>query len=430
MAAALLRPELLPEAGVSRGDFHDPKLGEVWSAIEGMAQRDEPVDAVTVATRSGHSDLVLTLAAEVPTGENIRFYGRTVREAAQARNIRVEVDPLVRGGDLSGPDLRSALQAVLDRYRGTSEVHGVDLATGLHRTLNEIESRYNAGGRPLGVTTGFAELDRLTSGLPRGVPFVLGGRPGDGKSALALSLALGACSYGHDVVFFSFEDTAGVLRERALAQRSGLNLMDVRRGALTARQWQTVAQAASELSSLPGKLVTVDGLPRDVSEVSRQAQAIAARHRFGLLVFDYFQLLRDKRCRSRSRSDELASCMGELTWLARKYRCAMIVCAQLRRDMEESAQPRLGHLKDSGQIEQDARAALLLQRRHGLCDDVGKPMDSIAVAWLEKNSNGPAPKRFPLHWEAASVRYGDASDEEERAWRFADNERNQKGRRR
>lgn len=437
VAAALMRPELIAEAAVSRDDFFDPVLGAIWDTMQGLAAAEEPVDLHTVLAKSKHSDRVLELAAAAPpTGENIRWYGRQVRDAALLRRLMVEVDQRLRAvGDEGGRELYGDLQGILDRCKPATGQHGVEMSQGLLRTLSAIEARYEEGGRPLGVRTGLSELDRLTSGLPLGVPFVIGGRPGDGKSALALSLALGAAEYGAVVDVWSLEDSAEVVRERALAQRSGLNLMDVRRGALTGAQWRTLAQAASELAQRhdtggPGRIQVDDQIPRTVEDLAQAMEASAARRGTTLAVVDYLQLLRAPGIRGRSRNDELAYCMGVLGRVARKCRLALLLLAQLRRDVEDAAQPRLSHLRDCGQIEQDARGALLLQRRHGLTDGYGAPLNNVVMAHLAKNTNGPAPVVFPLHWDGGCVRFGDASDEEERAWRLADNERNHKGRRR
>jgi replicative DNA helicase len=435
VAAALLRPELAGEASVTSADFLDSRLGDIWATMEALRADGETVDIGTVAAASRQSDLVLEVAAAVPTGENIRFYGQQVRDASLRRRLLVDVDEALRTEE-SGRDLHAALTRVLQRSRPATGRHGTEMREGLLRTLTAIEGRYNEGGRPLGVRTGLSELDRLTGGLPIGVPFIVGGRPGDGKSALALTMALGAAGYGAVVDIWSLEDSAEVVRERALAQRSGLDLMAVRQGALRAAEWNTLSQAAGELAQVfpdrggTGRIMVDDGVPKSVEVLAQAMEASAGRRGTTLAIVDYLQLLRAPSMRTRSRNDEIAYCLSVLGGVARRCRLALLLCAQLRRDVEEAAQPRLSHLRECGQIEQDARGALLLERRHGLCDQYGASLDSIAVAWLEKNTHGPAPKRFPLHWEAKCVRFGDASEEEERAWRSADSERKQGARRR
>lgn len=215
-----------------------------------------------------------------------------------------------------------------------------------------------------GVTTGYPTLDTLTGGLQPGGFYVLGARPGVGKTAFALHSALAAARSGTRVLFATAEMTAGQLAERSIAMTAGVSLAPFRTpGVQPSKSYlRAVLNAVKELQKPP--LCYLESLERSAEDVADTIRAEHRRQKLGLIVLDYLQHLRSDSVRAQaSEVDNINAVSLLFSGLARELGVPVVALAQLNRDCSKSKRPpQAADLKGSSQIEQDADMVCLLHR--------------------------------------------------------------------
>ena len=205
--------------------------------------------------------------------------------------------------------------------------------------------------------TGIADLDRLTGGFRGGKMIVLGARPGVGKTALALHMALHVARHTGTVLIVSLEMDETEITARLCAAESGVDVQTLESGKLSAEEWLRVTPAAAEISQLPIRITTTASTPL---QVRREAHRIKAEHGLTMVVVDYIQLMRSDGKRS-SRYEEVSEISRELKLMAMDLGVPVLALTQFNRESEAGKNgqahkrpPRMAEAKDSGSIEQDA----------------------------------------------------------------------------
>ncbi|HEY6015703.1 MAG TPA: DnaB helicase C-terminal domain-containing protein, partial [Gaiellaceae bacterium] len=264
----------------------------------------------------------------------------------------------------------------------------------LMETFEELDAA-RAAGRPVGLRTGFGELDALLGAIPPGDYVLLGGRPSQGKTALALNVTLNAARAGVPALVYSLEMQRKKLGRRLLAMEAGVDATAIRMARLTEAQLTQMTAAAQRMIGLP---LWVD----DLGALSAATLAAATRkhvHRhgpLGLLVIDYVGLM-DGDGRAENTEKELKAISKAIKQLAMSLGCVALVLAQLSRKCEERGdkRPVLSDLRDSGSLEQDADAVLFVYRDeyyHKKTKDPG--VAEVIVAKQRDGATGTARLRF------------------------------------
>lgn len=225
-----------------------------------------------------------------------------------------------------------------------------------------------------GMGTGLAAHDDLTHGLHRGGVTILGGRPGMGKSALAMQLAQHvACTTGehgrNGVAVFSLEMKRGELATRTLCSAARVDSNALKGGTATQLDWRNLTEAAPKVTA--AALVIDDRAAITPAQLRSRCRQLRARWKragidLALVVVDYLQLM-DGRFGTKGKADkeaEVSHCSAALKTLAKEMNVAVLACAQLNRDKTITAAcpPQLHHLRGSGSIEQDADVVVFLHR--------------------------------------------------------------------
>jgi len=262
----------------------------------------------------------------------------------------------------------------------------------------------------IGLDTGLRDLNRVLGGLEPEILIVIAGRPGMGKTALALTLAMNVARKGHNVGFVSLEMSQYHLLTRMLARQAGVDSAEMRLGNLAEGQKNRVYQALDELKPIP---IFFDCQPGQTSvELAIRARKLAAMKKVELLIVDYLQLLRDKE------QDEIKR-LGEMTKMlritAQQLGIPVIVLHQLSRAVEQRSVkiPRLSDLRDSGHVEQDADQVWFLYRE-GYYDEEGqsKSQPGPCLLLVSKNRMG-RPGKLRLWFEASGPYFRDMEKADE-----------------
>jgi replicative DNA helicase len=354
-------------------DFYRPAHQQIFEAIQGLFDANEPIDAVTVSEilrrdgsleRMGGVDFLTRLLDRVPTASNIEYYAGIVEEHALRRRL-MQVGGTI--GSLA-TELKEPIADVLDRseqevFLVSERRIGGGLAPIdplLGPAIEKAEELQRLGSEITGIPTGYRDLDRKLAGLHATNLIIIAARPSMGKSALALNIAQNVALKDLPVAIFSLEMSREEVVSRMLCSAGRIDLQRLNTGRLTEADFTKLSNAASQLYKKP---IYVDDSPGlTVTEIRAKARRLRRRPGLGLVVVDYLQLMHGSG--GENRQQEIALISRSLKNLARELEVPVIALSQLNRALEqrEDKRPRLGDLRESGALEQDADVVMFIYR--------------------------------------------------------------------
>ncbi|MDP6339212.1 MAG: replicative DNA helicase [Candidatus Marinimicrobia bacterium] len=385
---------------VSATQFYKDAHVRIFSCMTDLFEKGEPIDAISVVDRLkkkkelegvGGAYYVTGLAESVPTTANVEHYAKIVLEKHTLRKL-IQVSHEVSKeafDDSQDVDdiLDSAESAIFNisekRLRGGFK----HIDPILHHTFEELDKIASKPGSVTGVASGLMDLDDMTSGFHPSELIIIAGRPGMGKTALALSLGRNAAVMDKTGVgVFSLEMANHQLAMRLLCAEGRVDSHLVRTGKLPKTQWKNLSIAVGNLAEAPIYLDDTPGM--SVLEVRAKARRLKAEHDIGLLIVDYLQLMTGPKG-AESRQQEISQISRSLKALAKEIEVPVIALSQLSRAVESRSdrRPQLSDLRESGAIEQDADVVIFLYRPWVYSqDEADKGKAEILVA---KQRNGP-----------------------------------------
>ncbi len=381
-------------------DFYRPVHETVHDAVIDLYGRGEPADAVTVAaelgrrgelTRIGGASYLHTLIASVPSAANAGYYAEIVHEKAVLRRLVGAGTKIVQLGYGGEGDVDSIVDAAQAEIYQVSEKRASEdympLSDIMEATLDEIEAASSRGGQLIGVPTGFADLDRVTTGLHPGQLVVLAARPGIGKSTLGLDFSR-SCSIKHGMtsVIFSLEMGRTEITMRLLSAEAKVSLQHMRQGTMGNDDWTKLAAKMAEVSEAP---LFIDDSPNmTMMEIRAKCRRLKQRNNLKLVIVDYLQLMTSGK-KVESRQQEVAEFSRSLKLLAKELEVPVVAISQLNRGAEQRTdkKPMLSDLRESGAIEQDADMVILLHRDDQYERESTRPGEADFI--LAKHRNGP-----------------------------------------
>lgn len=285
--------------------------------------------------------------------------------------------------DLVG-ETEERFSTILDDYLSStrSAVHVSEVLKELQPTLERV---WNGRGAMLGISTGYTALDRVVPGWESGAMIVLAARPSEGKSALALEFCRRTAMEGNAVAFFSLEMNRSSLFMRLACRDARVSYKSFSEGKLSDEARSALMASLGRVSELP--IYIDDRATVPATELRWRLRSMAQRHKIRLAVVDYMQLLRakgeDRFTQVTAISQELRAAAKELGQVSGG---TLVAISQLNR-MAIKERPGLYHLRESGQIEQDADVVMLLSSEN---DSVpGQANPSVKVLDIAKQRNGP-----------------------------------------
>jgi len=259
------------------------------------------------------------------------------------------------------------------------------------------EAAMKRDGGVVGVSTDLNSLDRLLGGLQDSDLLILAGRPSMGKTALATSIAYGACKKLHDeaerqgakpksVGFFSLEMSAEQLAHRILASASNINSQKLQRGDLTNAEFSELTHRSQEISQMAFHIDDTPAL--SIAAIRSRARRLKRMHNLGFLVVDYLQLVRPSMTKgSANRVQEISEITQGLKAIAKELNIPVMALSQLSRAVEsrEDKRPLLSDLRESGSIEQDADVVMFVFREeYYLARSEPRADTPEHISWMEK----------------------------------------------
>lgn len=375
LCACFMSPDAIPEVRVQLEPTHFYHRGHrvVYEAILETYDEGEAADGVTVFQRLddqgvlhdiGGDDLLRDIMDAGGSPGMVDRYAKVVRDKAALRDLTEKASEIIREAteatDRKPSEVIAAAQErILGTARSQQRAGGFrDASAGIVAAMESIEEARQSKGGVVGIPTGFATLDRWTTGLRPGGLTVLAARPRMGKSAMGWEMARKAAKHT-GVAIASYEMTLGEIYTRALSQAANLDSHQLRSGRVDEVAYRTLANVAGTISRLP--IFADDRPPRTMEQLRANVIRLRHHHEIGLVVVDYLQHM---EAAGQNRNAEIEKISRGMKALAMDLGVHVLALSQLNRKVDDRPFPRpqLSDLRDSGAIEQDADNVLLLWR--------------------------------------------------------------------
>jgi replicative DNA helicase len=342
----------------------------IYQTILDIESKSKPLDLLTLTEQLrkdntleeiGGAYYIAELTSGIGSSANIQHHARTVCEKWMLRDfIRLTAENSRSAFDNADPfdlinDQVTRLGKILNLIGINETVHISECTTELSEHTDMVMS---AKG-DTGVPSGFTKLDHLTGGWQNTDLIILAGRPGDGKTALALALLDNA---GCEALFYSLEMSKLQLMQRLSAMKSEVSLFKIRHGKMKPEEIQLFNRALGQIENAPIWINDkggnyIDNICQDIKRHVRQKG-------IKIVLIDYLQLINYHNAKNSTKNDEIGEITKRLKALAKELNIPIILLSQLSREIERAMvyKPKLSYLRDSGHIEQDADIVMFVHR--------------------------------------------------------------------
>ena len=391
---------------ISSKDFYKQDHQKIFIHITNLINSSNPADIITVAeSLEKNSELAATggmsylgnLAENMPSVANIRGYAKIIRDNSILRNLITVGSDIVEGAFLpKGKDAQQLLDEMEAKLFAIAESESnrlgyKDFQAVIAQVVRDLEERGQNPGTVTGLSTGFTDLDNLTTGLHGGELVIVAGRPSMGKTALAMNIAE-ACGVDQNkaVAIFSMEMGSEQIVTRLLGAVSKVNQQKMRTGKMDEDDWAKIADGLGRLNEAP--LFIDEGSALNSYELRARARRLhrSTEGGLGLIVVDYIQLMSALGGQQgENRATEISEISRSLKSLAKELNVPVVALSQLNRNVDSrpDKRPQMSDLRESGAIEQDADVIMFIYR-----DEVYNPDSAdkgIAEIILAKQRSGP-----------------------------------------
>ena len=374
----------------------------IFNAMLELYNKNDAVDMVTIIEflrkgdkleAAGGISYITSLANSVPTAANVLYHAKIVEEKALLRQLINAATNIASLGYEASEEVTSILDTAEKTILSVSSrrMGGefTPIKTIIFDAFTKIEELYASKGSITGLSTGFKDLDRLTSGLQPSDLILIAARPSMGKTAFVLNIAQHiGIKEKKAVAFFSLEMSKEQLVQRMLCAESTIDSQRLRIGELEPNDWTKLVSGADRLSAAPIFIDDTSGIT--VMEMRSKCRRLKIEYDLKLIIIDYLQLMQGSSKKgSENRQQEISEISRSLKGLAREIGVPVIALSQLSRSVEsrQVKKPMLSDLRESGSLEQDADIVAFLYR-----DDYYNPdseQKNITEVIIAKHRNGP-----------------------------------------
>ena len=363
--------------------FYDEKNAKIFEVLSSLRNKEIAVDITTVtnelekngnglSTVGGYSYLTEVIDS-VATPANINYYINIIFEKFILRTLINKSSNIIEECYDESEDLNTIVEnaekSILEVNSGRMVKEIKPIQEVLVKAQQELEFLAKNGGDVTGVPTGFYDLDKRTTGFHGNELIIIAGRPGMGKSALAINMATNmAVNYKKSVALFNLEMGSTQIVNRMLSSVGQINRQKLRTGKLDHTDWKKYNETLSLLADTKFFIDDTPGIT--VSEIRSKCRRLKNSDKgLDCIIIDYLQLISSSNKYSGQRTNEVSEISRDLKKLAMELEVPVIALAQLSRGVEqrEDKRPLMSDLKESGSIEQDADIVMFLY-----CDDYYK----------------------------------------------------------
>lgn len=359
------------EVGIEPRDFYLDAHQKIFEVLLSLSQRGQPLDLITLTNNLrdrgwydgiGGGAFVTNLVEDTFAISNVSYYARIIRDKALLRRLIDVSSEIVEGAFDPVEDIDGFIDMAEKKIFSVSDTKASKSFASMQEILvgnmHAIEEASGKGSAVTGLSTGFTEFDKMTSGLHGGQLIVIGGRPAMGKTSLVISAAQNAAFLNQGVVaIFSLEMGKEELGLRMLSSTARIDSKRLKLGRLGERDWNGLSKAADQLAR--AKIYIDDSGDLTVMDMRARCRRLQSMEkRLDLVVVDYLQLMKGSRGGKGeyNRINEISEISRNLKSLAKELHVPIIALSQLSRALEgrNDKRPMLSDLRESGAIEQDA----------------------------------------------------------------------------
>ena len=389
---------------ITENCFYATAHQRIFICIKDMSMRGVEVDILTITEELKKKEWLEAVGSEVylselvenvATSANIESHCNILMSKATLRDListAAEITTSCFNPDAEDKKvLDKAEQQIFEIADAKIKGRPIQIRDLLSATFEDIE-RYSKEGGMIGVRTGFDKLDEITTGFHPSDLIIIAARPGMGKTALALSMALNTTirvPKPTPAVIFSLEMSKAQLVQRMLCAEAEIDIHRLRGGKLIPKEITKLGMAAGPLHDAK---IFIDDTPGiNVMEIRAKCRRLKIKENIGLVIIDYMQLMGIVD-RAENRQQEISQISRSLKGIAKELNIPVIALSQLSRAVEQRTghhKPQLSDLRESGAIEQDADLVLFIYREYKYTDPPDESIRSMAEIIIGKQRNGP-----------------------------------------
>ena len=392
--------------GLYEDDFYVPSHKVIYSAMEGIAASNKPIDIVTLSDaleksanleKVGGISYLTTIARSTPSASNYNYYLDIVKRDGVLRRLIKAAEGIskeARSSTDSDSALSSAEKAIFDisEHLDTSSLE--DLKGSYNEVLDKFEKIEKNKDYTSGLKSGYPGIDALTNGFSKGALIILAARPSIGKTTLALNFATNIALRQNAVVaLFALEMTKDELAQKMMCSIANVRMDNAVKGKLTEEDWLKLWNAKKELDS--ARIFVDDTSMTTPKAVLSKCRRLKSRQGLDLVIIDHIQLMEANNKNPTNRQQEITEISRALKMMAKELNVPVIALSQLSRLVtgRKGKRPMLSDLRESGAIEQDADIVMFIHRPD-LAPDMekekasGEIIANMAEIIFEKNRSG------------------------------------------
>ncbi len=389
--------------------FYDPVHQVIFGSIQGLAVQQKPVDVLTVVEElkrrgeletAGGAVYVAELTDKVASAAHIEYHSRIIAQKYLARQLISFSSDVVHQAFDETVDVDDLMQETEGRLFEISQRNVkkdvIQINPVIKEALHNIQVAANRKDGMSGLSSGFKELDKYTSGWQNSDLIIIAARPAMGKTAFVLSMAKNmALNSDVPVALFSLEMSNVQLVNRLIVNVCHITGEKIKKGDLVPQEWEMLDTKIKDLYDAP---IYVDDTPSlSVFELRTKARRLVREHGIKILIIDYLQLMNASGMTFGSREQEVSTISRSLKGLAKELNIPIVALSQLNRGVEnrqgtEGKRPQLADLRESGAIEQDADIVCFIHRPEYYKiteDEYGNSTQGVAEIIIAKHRNGP-----------------------------------------
>lgn len=379
-------------------DFYRKDNREIYTAMLELYNQNKPIELTILAEQLKLNGVLesiggieyLASLTEAPTTAYIKHYVKIVLDKSVLRNLIKVSNETIKLCKSENVDIEKISETVEQKIYETLQERESgstsNIKETLKMTLDNLQERCNNQGKLSGISTGFYDLDYVTSGLNEGNMIIVGARPAMGKSAFALNIAQHvAQKEGIPVAIFTLEMSEEEVASRLISAEAEVDSKKIKNGTLSDEDWLKIGKASGEIAK--AKIYIDDNPILTATTLRAKCKKLKVEKNIGLVVIDYLQLMSGGD-RSESRQQDVSNISRSLKVLAKELKIPVIALSQLNRaaSKRDDHIPNLSDIRESGSIEQDADIVLFLHREEYYDNNTEKK--NIAQVIVAKNRAG------------------------------------------
>jgi len=388
---------------IDESDFYKKKHRIIFKIIENEIKNNKNIDILSlteilkntneIAIVGGKEYLNEIITNTVNT-KNITTYVKIIKEYSALRKLIITSKNIIETSlNIKNKNIQEIIDKAEKEILSISKKHKkteniTTISQALTTTIKKIETFFESGSNITGLSSGFKELDNITSGLHKSDLIIIAGRPSMGKTTLAINIAENIIIKNNmPVLIFSMEMPAEQIATRMLSSLGRIELQRLRTGLLKETDWPRLSSAIAIMS---GKNLYIDDsgslTPYDINNKARKIYSL--HKELGAIIIDYLQLMHIPDMND-FRASEISEISRSLKVLAKELNVPVIALSQLNRSLEQRTdkRPMMSDLRESGSIEQDADLIIFIYRDEIYNKNIKNK--GIAEIIIAKQRNGP-----------------------------------------